>query len=174
MNQHTPRSEAGAIAEIDSVLSEIMKEDEEAGLRVLEWANMKFRRKGSLSKAYTSTVKASPVFGEINDLPSLFSAASPKVEAEKVLVAAYWFQVHEEYDELESQMLNTELKQLGHGIKNVTRALGNLLKQKPQLVLQTKKSGKAKQARKKYRLTQAGINAVQRMISPSPEENENE
>jgi DNA-binding PadR family transcriptional regulator len=46
-------------------------------------------------------------------------------------------------------------------------ALGTLIKQKPSFVLQLRKSGNTKQARKSYKLTEAGIRAVRNMISGS-------
>jgi DNA-binding PadR family transcriptional regulator len=50
-------------------------------------------------------------------------------------------------------------------VSNITTALSSLIERKPQLVIQTRKSGNSKQARKRYRLTDAGIRAVERMIS---------
>jgi hypothetical protein len=60
--------------------------------------------------------------------------------------------------------LNTNLKNLGHGLSNVTDALTSLINRKPSFVLQTAKSGKSRQARKKYKLTRAGLDEVRRMI----------
>ncbi len=68
-------------------------------------------------------------------------------------------------DSFDSQSANTALKNLGHAIANITMALGALIKQKPALVLQTKKSGKSRQARKTFKLTVAGIKAVEDMIN---------
>jgi DNA-binding PadR family transcriptional regulator len=67
--------------------------------------------------------------------------------------------------ELEGFTLNKELKNLGHGVSNITSALDTLMSRKPALVIQTKKSGTSKQARKKYKLTLEGLRAVERMVS---------
>jgi hypothetical protein len=56
------------------------------------------------------------------------------------------------------------LKNLGQGLANITNAIDGLRNQKPALVLQLKKSGKSQQARKTYKLTVAGIKAVEVMI----------
>jgi DNA-binding PadR family transcriptional regulator len=56
------------------------------------------------------------------------------------------------------------MKHLGHGVKNITSALSSLMNEKPQRVVQLKKSGSTKQARKQYKVTEAGKNAVRRML----------
>lgn len=96
----------------------------------------------------------------------LFEAAKqPENNSDKALVAGYWLQVCQGADSFGSQSANTALKNLGHAILNITVALGVLIKQKPALVLQTKKSGKSRQARKTFKLTVAGIKAVEDMIN---------
>lgn len=77
---------------------------------------------------------------------------------------AYWFQEIVGDSEFESAKLNRELKHMGHGLSNVTKALNSLIGKKPSLAIQTKKSGSSKQARKKYKLTHAGVQKVQEML----------
>ena len=103
---------------------------------------------------------------EINsfkDLPTFFDALSPKTDADKALVTSYWFQKHESQSDINSQDVNTQLKHLGYGIGNVTRAFDNLKSEK--LVIQIKKDGTSKQARKKFKLTHQGMKKVEEMIS---------
>lgn len=83
----------------------------------------------------------------------------------KPLVVGYWFQVLQGEQDLDGFQINKELKHLGHGVSNITTALSSLIDRKPQLVIQTRKSGNSKQARKRYRLTDAGIKAVERMLA---------
>jgi hypothetical protein len=94
----------------------------------------------------------------------LFDAANPQTGPEKALVAAYWIQVCGDAATFEGFPINNELKHLGHGIANITTALDGLKNQKPALVLQTQKAGKTKQARKTYKLSIAGIKAVEAML----------
>lgn len=94
----------------------------------------------------------------------LFDGAHPNTNADKALVAGYWLQVHDGVDGFDSQSANSLLKNLGHGLPNVTAALTSLKEQKPALVLQLKKSGSSQQARKTYKVTVAGIKAVKDMI----------
>jgi len=90
---------------------------------------------------------------------------NPGTESESVLVAAYWHQVVQGVEHLDSQSLNAGLKNLGHGVGNVTRACSSLMRQKPALMMQVRKSGSTKQARKRYRLTAAGIQRIREMLT---------
>ena len=96
----------------------------------------------------------------------LFDAAHPKNNADKALVAGYWLQDHDGVEGFDAQSANNLLKNLGHGLANVTVALTALKEQKPALVLQLKKSGSSQQARKTYKVTMAGFKAVRSMIGP--------
>ena len=60
--------------------------------------------------------------------------------------------------------MNKKLKDLGYRVSNITTAFNGLINRRPQLVIQTKKSGTSKQARKLYRLTTEGQRAVERML----------
>jgi hypothetical protein len=94
----------------------------------------------------------------------LFSAASPSTNAEKALVGGYWLQECEGEENFTSMSVNNELKNLGEGVENITSAFDALKDGRPQLALQLRKEGKSQQARKKYKLTVAGIRGVRRMI----------
>lgn len=95
----------------------------------------------------------------------LYDAAQPKTNGEKALVSGYWLQVCRGADNFDSQSANKELKHLGQGLANITAAIETLKNQKPALALQLKKSGKSQQARKVYKITVAGIKAVEAMIN---------
>jgi hypothetical protein len=94
----------------------------------------------------------------------IYAVANPSSDGEKVLVVGYWFHTARGDGELDSQAINTELKNLGYPITNVTRAVTSLAKSVPRLVVQTKKSGSTKQARKKFKLTVEGIKRVEHML----------
>ena len=98
------------------------------------------------------------------DIAELYAAAAPEMDTDKALVAAYWFQFCEGRPEFNSQEVNTALKNLGHPIKSITSAFDNLKARKPAPVMQLRKSGTTKQARKTYKLTVAGKQAVEMMI----------
>ena len=157
---------------------ETMKALEEAVLaledekrpRVLQWFWSRFAeqlgvQKGGAMRSVPAIASQSesPRDREYETFAELFDAANPSVERDKALVAAYWVQVCLNQQSFPSQVLNVELKDLGHGIGNITEALTQLKEERPALVLQLKKSGLTKQARKTYKLTQEGIKRVQTM-----------
>jgi hypothetical protein len=98
------------------------------------------------------------------DFADLYAAARPKNQADKALVAGYWLQVCQGAENFDGFSANRELRHLGERVGNITNAVDNLKDQKPELALQLKKSGKSQQARKVYKLTVAGIKAVEAMI----------
>jgi hypothetical protein len=99
-----------------------------------------------------------------NSFAELFDAAAPNSNSERALVAGYWVQVCGGADNFDGFSANRELKNLGHGLANVTVAVEALRNQQPALALQLTKAGKTQQARKTYKLTLAGIKAVEGMI----------
>lgn len=142
----------------------------EARARVLLWAMGHFGVGASGLKAarhplsVRGETSAVLVTGDYETFADLFSAAHPRTEKDKAMVAAYWVQVCQGAGSFQSQSLNDALKDLGHGIGNITEALNQLKGDRPALLLQLKKSGNTRQARKTYKLTQAGMNRVDEMI----------
>jgi hypothetical protein len=164
-----PLRELEAMRTIADALSKL---DEPAVRRVLLWANDAFRVKAGTSLIHPERGHENLLPAVASDLkvkhPTLadfFAAVSPTQEADKALVVGYWFQIIEGVPDLDGFTLNKELKHLGHGISNITSALDTLMSRKPALVIQTKKSGTSKQARKKYRLTLEGQRSVERMVN---------
>lgn len=102
-----------------------------------------------------------PEFPEFGDL---FAACDPKTNEDKALVAAYWRQVHMGEESWPSAALTKDLRNLGHGIPNITDALTTNMRRRPQRVIQLKKSGSARQARKTYKVTREGLVYVQGMF----------
>jgi len=98
------------------------------------------------------------------DLAELYAATSPDSEADKTLVAAYSAQFLDNKPEFGAFEINQALKNLGHPIGHITTAFDTLKARKPALVMQLKKAGTSKQARKTYRLTLAGKSAVEAMV----------
>lgn len=176
-------SETEAIVAIDQLLSALTDDERR---RVLDWATKKFAPTlvpvprqlavPSLSGGVGATAsptpavstnanaKAQQILERYGDLASFFHALSPDTQTGMALVAGYWFQVVMGEQNLEAQAINDELKNLGHPIGNITRTLSDLKDQSPSLVMQTSKSGQSKQARKKYRLTAAGIREVELLL----------
>lgn len=167
-------SEIEAMSAIAKALSGL---DDETRARVLRWATDRFgagltgHDKPQINGARGEGVSDGE--GDSNNssedkftsFPEFFATVAPSSESEKVLVAGYWFQEQEGYTDLASTHLNKELKQLGHSIRNINQKFDTLKNEKPQLAIQTRKSGTTKQARKKYKITRAGVSKVKSMLT---------
>lgn len=94
----------------------------------------------------------------------MFHKFDPSSEGEKALIAAYYKMRDKGENSFSSQEINTELKSLGYGVKNITDAISSCMAQKPALIIQLKKSGSSKQARKVYKITDAGIRYVENRL----------
>lgn len=95
----------------------------------------------------------------------LIDAAEPSSGVEYALVATYWFQELQGNENVTGQQVNDQLKDLGHGIPNITDAFNSLQGRRPAFARQVEKSGTSRQARKRYRLTQAGVRRVEQMLT---------
>ncbi len=107
------------------------------------------------------------VFETIADL---FHATDPKSDADKALVAGYWLQTRGTEPDFDAQTVNQALKDFGHRVANITNAFNALIARRPQFVIQTKKSGTSRQARKRYKLTSVGLGAVDQMMGEAERE----
>jgi hypothetical protein len=94
----------------------------------------------------------------------LYDGAGPSTDKDKVLVACYWQQKILGEATFRALSLNKELKDLGHGVDYISKKMDALIKEKPSLVLQLKKSGSTQQAKKTYKLTAEGIKKVEAMV----------
>jgi hypothetical protein len=161
-------TEAKAIADVVEAFKHL---DAAAIVRVLDWASKRYGPGAGADRLVVrEQTETSSLGGDArgdgryNDLAELYTAADPKTESESVLIAAYWHHVAHKTDALDSQALNRDLKNLGRGVGNVTRACSVLIQQRPALMLQVKKAGSTKQARKQYRLTVAGLQRAREML----------
>lgn len=169
-----PDLEFGAMQTVFTALQNL---DEEARVRVIDYVSARLgiapvgraaakrpeepERVEVEEAALEQEQDAAPKFSSFAEL---FDAAQPKGTSDKALVAGYWLQVCQGTDSFDGFSANKELKHLGQGLPNVTSAIDTLKGQKPALALQLKKSGKSRQARKLYKITVAGIRAVEAMI----------
>jgi len=134
---------------------------DDARRRVIAWASDKFglltaaRPAGALPPTGGAAVAGgSQSFETFADL---FDALAPTSDKERALAAAYWRTHVEAQPTFQSQELNSMLKDLGHRVSNITDALSGSMEEKPALILQMKKAGSTRQARKTYKLSTAGM-----------------
>jgi hypothetical protein len=164
--------EITAMAAVAKALDAFEEGEKETVKRILGWACARYGvafigrlDHSNSSREIPDRDDARPQGGDqqFGDVADLYDAANPKTEAEKALVVGYWLTVVENKSEFTGQEVNNHLKNLGHGIGNITDSLSKLMDRKPSLVMQTAKSGSARQARKRYKLTRAGLDEVRRM-----------
>ena len=98
--------------------------------------------------------------GSFEDFAELYHAVDPSTDPERVLVAAYWTQEVDDNASFGSTALNKMLKELGHGVGAINKAMTSNINMKPALILQVKRGGTSKQSRKTYKLTGAGVQWV--------------
>jgi hypothetical protein len=159
----TEDAEINAMSEISSALSKL---EQDAIRRVLKWAADKFQLTNmEHGKAIGDTEVEERGGKEFEDFASVYDVANPENSLERALVAGYWFQVAQGQNDFDGQTVNSELKHMGHPVANITRTFDRLMQEKPRLAMQVRKSGKSKQARKRYKLTTEGIRNVERMLA---------
>lgn len=149
--------------------------DEEAKRRVLAWALDKFGIEPAKGKSKATYQFSSEGEGETDinqeyqELENLFFDTQPSTHPDRVLVTCYWLQYIKKKPDIKSQYVNSQLKQLGHNVGNITKVFNSLVARKPQPLQQIRKSGSTQQARKKFRMTAEGKKNVEAMISTRPE-----
>lgn len=160
-------AEIAAMQQVATVLEGLA---EASRARVLEWAASRFQIRVSLpgqgrgsSDQLDRESKSAPALLEYEHFVDLYDDRNPSTETERGLVAAYWLQHVRGMDSFTSQAANDLLKEMGRGIGNIADTFSRLQKKSPVLIRQVSKSGRSKQARKTYKLTTAGTDAVRRM-----------
>ncbi|MGH2660872.1 MAG: hypothetical protein ACRDHS_14730 [Actinomycetota bacterium] len=165
-------AELVAMQQVVAALSDL---DEETRARVLEWTAKRFKVSiGRVSRRPARNGAGSSSGNEDTDEPEdelefehfadLLDAANPNNNDDRALVGGYWFRVVKGGGNFTGGAVNNQLKDTGHGVENITRVIDHLKARTPAEVRQLAKSGRAKQARKTYKLTSAGIEHVERMI----------
>ncbi len=171
-----PASEFDAIRTVHGALEPL---DSEARVRILTYI-------GSLMGIDAGVIGASTVAADnepneevktnedseanIGEAPSfssfaeLYASAEPKSNAEKALVAGYWLQECQRGGNFTAAAANKELTHLGHKLGNITDAIDQMKSRKPMLMLQIKKSGNSRQARKLYKVSHEGVKRIEEMM----------
>jgi len=154
----------------EAVLETLEPLTQDERVRVLRWTIEKLGLDGvgtALASALKRDLKTvNPVTaafvrnpGGFQTIGEFVAAANPRTDVDRVLCAALYLQelgAEPLTGSLTGKQINDELKHLGHGVKNITDCINTLKARKPQHMIQTKKSGKSRQAWKEYRVTSAG------------------
>ena len=156
-----PDLELAAMAQLDRIVRTL---DAESAARAVRWLSDRYDRSSAPFRPLNAKSTNVNGGGDVAELADLFSSANPATHDQKALVVGFWFQAIKGAGDLDAQAVNTELKQLGHGLKNITAAFAELISARPQLAIQVRKAGTTKQARKRYRLTNEGLKRVRQML----------
>ena len=100
-------------------------------------------------------------------ISSLVEQWRPETMAERALLGAYVLARGRADRTVTSQAINAELKRNGLPVPNITRAIESNLRTRPPLMVQKKKMGTTRQARKQYALTQEGVDFVDAKLRTS-------
>lgn len=100
----------------------------------------------------------------------LYNSAGPKSNPEKALVAGYWLQVRCGAVSFDAGSANRELTNLGYKLSNITDALTKLIRRSPSLVVQVRKQGTSRQARKLYKITHEGVRRVEELVASTSQQ----
>ncbi|MDP9404029.1 MAG: hypothetical protein M3P85_12060 [Actinomycetota bacterium] len=169
---------------MSSVVQALADLPEDAQARVLEWAAKRYdiaiSAPSRTTRGGATGLGGTPNGGDEGDegddaggssafphFADLFDALNPTTDMDRALTGAYWFQVVKGASSFQAQQVNNVLKDVGHGVENIARALANLQERSPALVRQLSKSGRTKQARKTYKLTTAGVASIATRLSQS-------
>jgi hypothetical protein len=160
--------EGVAITAIGRALDKV--DDAAARDRVLEWALKKYGTAAkaapqALSEQHHYRARSEPVSVDGNTKAGdLFELADPQSDGDRILVVGYWLETAKATTDFDSQTVNSELKALGYGLTDVNKKFDSVVARRPQLIRQTSKSGKSKQARKKFKLTAEGRKRVEALL----------
>lgn len=176
-----PDAELEAMGKVNDALMDL---EESARARVLRWAAERYEvevahpRRGRVQvedfdrgndSEYehddSASVGGTGARQQFEHFAELYDAVDPSNDPERVLVAAYWTQVHLGKATFGSQELNKLLKDLGHGVAAINKALTSNMNKKPALILQVSRGGNSPQARKKAKLTEAGMKWVRSRLA---------
>ena len=160
-----PVAELAAATKVAGIFQSLT---EGARSRLLQWLTARFDANALQRVPNLLARKAPTVVPEFETLAELIAAVNPANEPDRALVTAYWVQTHDKVAEFDAYTINKELTHLGYKVGNITNALSALMNRKPALVVQLRKSGSSKQARKSYKLTTSGQQAVNQMLGDKP------
>jgi hypothetical protein len=159
--------ELAAMQKIADLLTDL---DTEARQRVISWAADKFSLSLPRNQSFASPIidladkEPAGQKGAFKDFAEFFHALDPKDYGERALAAAFWLSLENDGEAFGAQAANNLLKNTGYQVANITDSLSQNIREKPALVIQIKKSGSSRQARKLYKITDAGRRKIKSLI----------
>lgn len=164
---------AGAITELgamQTIADALNPLDDGSRKRVFHWAHDFFNiDEGRVEAAPSSSMTLEdPMLNSgsrFETFGELYSAVDPLTQEDKALTAAYWLQVVLDNESWQSADVQKELRELGYPLTNVADSLSSAVGKRPQRVIQLKKSGSSRQARKTFKLSDAGKRYIEERLN---------
>ena len=154
--------EIAAIAAIAGILAEL---DEGSRGRVVRWASERYGGASALGGQRSAGPGSEPTdASRWRDVFDLVGSVDARTDADRAMLVAYWLQVEEQSSFFTGAQVNDLLRQMGKPASNIAHVFSRLISRKPPFVQQIAKSGRARQARKQYRLTTLGVDYVTRLL----------
>lgn len=104
-------------------------------------------------------------FMKYDSLEEIFSKTTAKRIGVKILLAAAYLQEKENFKELSSYDVSSNLKKIGKEVKNASVAINALMGKKPPLLIQTGTLGTRAKSRRKFRVTEEGLKAAREYLN---------
>ena len=168
---HSSQDEISAMQAISEAL-ELLDDNERS--RVMNWAIDRFAisvrglapKAPIVEQSDAILETAASTYSTFAELYAAVSSACDNSVTDVLgaLIAGYWLQVCQGHENFMAISVNKELKNAGYGVKNITYAFNGLLESKPQLVVQLRKTGTSRQARKLFKVTDAGVRKIKEML----------
>jgi hypothetical protein len=168
-----PPDDEAEIAAMSAVSRALRELGDDERRRVLEWAVKRFAAptgghlssagEGLLLPALIGTADGDQAPG-FEHFAELVNRVRPRTDVERALLASYWVQEHEGRRGFVSTEVNERLRETSAPIAHMADAMAALQARRPALVIQIRKSGRTRQARKTYQVTAEGVAAVRAAI----------
>lgn len=170
-------SELEALNKINEAIREL---PEDAKVRVIAWLINKYSIHSGHSPVLTPKVltnvdthneQENIIEPDVMSITSYATAAdllakcNPNKENEKILIVSAFLQAKNPTKDLTGYEVNHTLKNIGHKVNDFSHNIDSLMKRKPQLMIQTKKSGNTRQAKRNYRVTDEGMKEIERLVN---------
>jgi hypothetical protein len=154
-----------AMATVRSAL-EPLSDDVRA--RVLSWARSRYAANpvspAAVPGRSEATMAVARDLNSFKTLGELMVACSVKGDDDRALVASGFVSRDSEDGTFTAAQVSGALKYLGFRVDNITRLFDVLAARRPAPIVQLRKSGTTRQARKLFKFTDAGLTEVRRML----------
>ncbi|MCK4764638.1 MAG: hypothetical protein KAW12_20740 [Candidatus Aminicenantes bacterium] len=160
------------IIALDLVFNALKDLEKREKKRIIKWLKAKFLKGGgklpggqeSGAEQFAAGEAGSAIKKfqkrEIKDYDTaldLFSEARVKTSTDKILLMAAFLQERFDYKEISTYDISFRLKRINQRVSNISNSINNILQGEPPLLDEIKTGEQGKHARKKYRVSEVGL-----------------